>query len=104
MYHRKTHHLVKNVVEREFSKVDGTVRVVFCTIAFGMGVDVQGAYLAIHLGPSSTIDDYIQECGHVGRSNEIMSHAVLLKYSGCTRSKNIEKPMKNYLNNTEICR
>ena len=32
MYHRKTHHLVKNVVEREFCKVDGTVRVVFCTI------------------------------------------------------------------------
>jgi hypothetical protein len=104
MYHRKTHHLVKNVVEREFSKVDGTVRVVFCTIAFGMGVDVQGAYLAIHLGPSSTIDDYIQECGRVGRSNEIMSHAVMLKYSGCTRSKNIEKAMKNYINNTEICR
>ena len=44
-----------------------------------MGVDVQGAYLAIHLGPSSTIDDYIQECGRVGRSNEIMSHAVILK-------------------------
>ena len=42
---KRTHHLVKDVVEKEFCKVDGTVRVVFCTIAFGMGVDVKGAYL-----------------------------------------------------------
>ena len=104
MYHKKMHHLIKDVVEKEFCKVDGTVRVVFCTIAFGMGVDVKGAYMVVHLGPSSTIDSYIQECGRVGRTNERMSHAILLKYSGCTRSKNIEKAMKNYVNNTELCR
>ena len=51
--------------------------------------------LVLHLGPSSTIDDYIQECGRVGRTSERMSHAVLLKYSGCTRSKNITKTMKD---------
>lgn len=90
MYHKKTNHLVKTVVEREFCKVNGTVRVVFCTIAFGMGVNVEGAYLAFHLGPSSTIDVYIQECGRIGRTSEKMSHAVLLKYSGCTRSRNIQ--------------
>ena len=83
--------LLKEVVERECCKVNGTVRVVFCIIAFGMGVNVEGAYLALHLGPSSHLDDYIQECGRVGRTSERMSHAVLLKYSGCTRSKNISK-------------
>ena len=60
--------------------------------------------MVVHLGPSSTIDSYIQECGHVGRTNERRSHAILLKYSGCTRSKNTEKTMKNYVNNTELCR
>ena len=37
MYQKKTHHLVKETVEKEFCKLDGSVRVVFCTIAFGMG-------------------------------------------------------------------
>ena len=38
MYHKKTHKLVKGTIEIEFCKEHGTVRVVFCTIAFGMGV------------------------------------------------------------------
>ena len=50
MYHKKTHPLVKEVVEREIVKPNGSVRVIFCTIAFGMGVNVQGANLAIHMG------------------------------------------------------
>ena len=44
MYHKKTDKLVKGTIETEFCKENGTVRVVFCTIAFGMGVNVEGAY------------------------------------------------------------
>ena len=43
--------LVKGTIESEFCKENGTVRVVFCTIAFGIGVNVEGAYNGIHLGP-----------------------------------------------------
>lgn len=104
MYHKKTHMLVKQVVEKEIVKPNGSVRVVFCTIAFGMGVDVKGAELVIHMGPSSALDDYLQECGRVGRDSNSTSHAVLLKYSGSTRSKNITKPMKEYVRNSTVCR
>ncbi len=104
MYHRRTHKQVKDTVEREFCKADGTVRVVFCTVAFGMGVDVKGAQLAIYLGPSSALDDYLQECGRIGRDTTQMSHAVLLKYKGCTGSKNISKTMRAYVKNTTECR
>ena len=51
MYHKKTDKLVKGTIETEFCKENGTVRVVFCTIAFGIGVNVEGAYNGIHLGP-----------------------------------------------------
>ena len=44
MYHKKTDNLVKGTIETEFCKENGTVRVVFCTIAFGMEVNVEGAY------------------------------------------------------------
>ena len=104
MYHKKTHNLVKEVVEREIVKPNGGVRVIFCTIAFGMGVDVKGANLVIHMGPSSDIDDYVQECGRVGRDEASQSHAVLLKYSGCTRSKHIVNQMKEYVKNVDVCR
>ena len=63
MYHKKTHDLVKETVENEFCKADGVVRVVFCTIAFGMGINVKGAYTVIHLGPSGSLEDYHQESG-----------------------------------------
>lgn len=104
MYHKKTHPLVKETVEREFCKLDGSVRVVFCTIAFGMGVNVEGAYIALHFGPSSCLDDYLQEVGRIGRSSDKQSHAVLLTYSGCTRGKNITSGMKEYVRNTDVCR
>ena len=104
MYHKRTHKLVKQTVETEFCKEDGTVRVVFCTIAFGMGINVQGGNIVIHLGPSSGLDDYLQESGRVGRKKDVNAHAVLLKYKGCTRSRNISKPMKEYVNNSTTCR
>lgn len=104
MYHKKTHKLVKETVETEFCKEKGSVRVLFCTIAFGMGVDVKGAHLAIHVGPSSDLDDYLQESGRIGRSTATMSHALLLKFKGCTKSKNISKAMKDYIRNSTECR
>lgn len=61
MYHKKTHDLVKRTIETEFCKENGSVRVVFCTIAFGMGVNVKGSNVVIHLGPSTGMDDYLQE-------------------------------------------
>ncbi len=104
MYHKKTHNLVKSTVEKEFCKHDGTVRVVFFTIAFGMGINVKGANLVIHLGPSSDLDDYLQESGRIGRTDYKMSHAVLLRFKGCTRSKNITIEMKDYIRNESECR
>lgn len=103
MYHKKTHSLVKKTVETEFCKENGTVRVVFCTIAFGMGVNVKGGNVVIHLGPSGGLDDYLQESGRVGR-DKANAHAILLKYKGCTCSRNITKQMKEYVRNTTECR
>ncbi len=84
--------------------MNGTVRVVFCTIAFGMGVHVKGANLALHFGPSSCLDDYLQEVVKIGRSSDKNSHSVLLGYKGCARSKNINDEMKEYVRNNEVCR
>ncbi|KAJ7380694.1 hypothetical protein OS493_007062 [Desmophyllum pertusum] len=38
------------------------------------------------------------------RPTETMSHAVLLRFKGCTQSRNISKEMKEYVKNNEECR
>ena len=81
MYYMKAHQLVKQTIETEFYmyKGNGSVRVVFSTIAFGMGIFAKRGNV-MHLGPSSRVDDYLQECGRVGKNNEI-AHAILKQES-----------------------
>lgn len=104
MYYKKTHNLVKETVEKEFCKADGVVRVLICSIAFVMGINIREAYLELHLVPSGDLDDYLQETGRIGRDSSQLRHAVLLKYKGCNASRNITKEMKSYVKNTTMCR
>ena len=103
MYHSQTSQVIKDHILASFSKTDGLVRVLVASIAFGMGVDCKGLKTVIHYGPSSTIEDYFQETGRAGRNGE-QSYAILLDYSGCTRSKNIKTAIKKYLRNHLSCR
>ena len=38
----------------------GTVRVVFASVAMGMGIDLHGVDTVIHYGAPSSIEDYFQ--------------------------------------------
>ena len=75
---------------------DSHVRVVICTIAFGMGIDLKCAHKVIHFGPSRTTECYLQECGRVGR-NGGQSLCVLL-YNGFLVSRCLDD-MKELINN-----
>ena len=41
----------------------GTVRVVFASVAVGMGIDLHGVNTIIHYGAPSSIEDYFQASG-----------------------------------------
>lgn len=61
----------KDVIISSYSKPDTApfARVVICTVAFGMGVDVPDIRRGIHWLPAEDIDTYVQECGHAGRDD-----------------------------------
>ena len=67
MFHSGTPESSKQHILNSVSLPDGHVRVLICTIAFGMGIDIKEAIKVIHFGPSQTVESYLQECGRVGR-------------------------------------
>ncbi len=67
MYHSRTDEHNKQVVMESMSKADGTIRVVFATMALGMGVNFVGLYATMHYGAPRSLEDYFQESGRAGR-------------------------------------
>ena len=102
MYHAKVDNSDKSQILESFRNPHGTCRVLFSTIAFGMGVDISDIRFVIHYGPASDIDDYFQESGRGGRDG-YLSTAILYCYPGCTLG-NVSKDMKHYCSNTTLCR
>ena len=58
---------VKDAILESFCKSDGILRVVIVTVAFGMGLDCPNVRRVMHWGPSSDIEQYVQETGRGGR-------------------------------------
>jgi ATP-dependent DNA helicase RecQ len=57
--------------------LSGSVPVICCTNAFGMGIDKKDVCFIIHLTQSASLEDYVQESGQGGRDGETC-HCTLL--------------------------
>ncbi|XP_052071484.1 uncharacterized protein LOC127709854 isoform X1 [Mytilus californianus] len=77
MFHRSTAETNKVHVMSEFPKIDSKVRVVFATIAFGMGVDIADVEQIIHWGAPRGLEQFTQESGRAGRDGR---HALSVVY------------------------
>ena len=111
MFHAQTPQHNKDVILSSMQKEDGIVRVVFATVALGMGVNFVGLNRVIHYGAPSSIEDYFQECGRAGRSGDPAKSTIYWKPSDAPRRKNVSDPrnaelcaVRNYLENNRECR
>lgn len=68
-YHGQILSAERKMVERDYKK--GTAMGLFCTKAFGMGVDVGDIKHIIHFAPTGTLSDYVQEVGRAARNADI---------------------------------
>lgn len=103
MYTSLTHSAVKQDILKNFSVPNSPLRVLICTIAYGMGVDCSNVKQIVHWGPSDSIEAYIQESGRAGRDNSQACALLLVKKKDLLK-KFLHADVVTYCTNTTICR
>ena len=73
-YHAGLSKKKRNTIQNDF--INGTIKVIICTIAFGMGID-QKIRVVIIFGCPSSIEEYYQQIGRCGRDG---THAETVLY------------------------
>ena len=66
-------------LQEEF--IDGELRTIVATNAFGMGIDKPDVRLVVHYNTPSTLEDYYQEGGRAGRDGEPADCVLIHAYS-----------------------
>ena len=75
---------VKECILSQMGSLESHLRVVICTIAFGMGIDCKDTYRSIHFGLPKTVEFLVQESGKIGRDgNQCFSYVL---YNGLLSS------------------
>ena len=111
MFHSRTNEENKKIVLASLTKPKGTVRIVFATVALGMGIHLADADTILHYGAPTSIDDYCQSSGRGGRSGGQAKSIIFWKPRDCPRKKDPTTPhdhemaaVRSYLELKTTCR
>ena len=85
---------MKDVVLKQLTCPTGSIiRVVFATVALGMGVDIKGIRSVVHITPPYTMQAYLQETGRAGRDGNPAT--AVLYYNNRDVAKNKPRMQEN---------
>lgn len=101
MYHRAVEETSANYVIEKFPQHDSPIRIIFATVAFGLGVDIPDVRYVVHWGMSRSMETYLQESGRAGRDGELAYSIVYVKPSDYVH---INKAVATYCKSFVQCR
>ena len=111
MFHAHTPQHNKDVILRSLLDPDGVVRIVFATIALGMGINVQDVNTIVHYGAPQNLEDYFQESGRGGWSGGDAESTIYWKPVDCPVRKDPTTvrhheliSVRQYVENDSVCR
>ena len=93
----------KRIIE-SFTDVNGAVRIVVATVAFGLGLDSPNVRHIVHWGPPEDLESYVQESGRGGRDNEHSIATLYYSKKDISASSHTTDTMKRYCENMSECR
>ena len=103
MFTNVTEGTVKESIISSMCNDSEILRVLICTVAFGMGLNTEGVREVIHWGVSSDIESYIQETGRGGRDG-LPCKAVLYYKNSELRLTTTSQCKIDYCKNVTVCR
>ena len=102
-YHAPQTLAMKEMIMQQLKSKCSTVRIVFATVAIGMGVDILSIRVVIHVGPPSSIQMYFQETGRAGRDG--LPSKAILYYNNrdIARNRHIGSDMTSFCKIEDQC-
>ena len=81
------------------------MRIIFATVAFGIGLDIKNIRQVIHIGLPYSMEEYFQEAGRAGRDGfPAKAHVFHNSYDVSKGKKQLTQVMCDYVNKSKCKR
>ncbi|XP_062587288.1 uncharacterized protein LOC134248910 [Saccostrea cucullata] len=99
-YHKDYPESMKKIIIQELTKLNPKLRLVFATVALGMGVNAPSVERIIHSRPPTTMEKYLQEIGRAGRLGQAATATMFYNQSDIAKNrKGMTEDMRKYCTN-----
>lgn len=103
-YHKDYTSKMKSHVISELSKPNPRIRLIFATVALGMGLNAPAVNRVIHFRPPTTMEKYLQEIGRAGRSGQPATAIMFFNNNDiASNRKGLDPKMREFALNTSTC-